>query len=275
MSRSPRTGSCARTAAGALLALLLTACTGTPDQPGDDTSSPAASPEETATSAAPASPPARGACYDLDFAQATASSVTAEPVDCSDPHTALTVHVTRTDAPGSVDTARACNRRVDRFLGGDREARRLSRFAAVWFTPTEDEQAAGAQWVRCDVVAVESREKLSTLPAPRVMRGILDRPRGRRFDLCATAAPGSDGFERVVCARPHRWRAIATLRVPARRGDAYPGQRAARDAGLDRCRRTARASVQADRVRFGWEWPTAEQWEAGQRYGYCWVPRRN
>ena len=24
--------------------------------------------------------------------------------------------------------------------------------------------------------------------------------------------------------------------------------------------------------RFGWEWPTREQWRAGQRHGYCWAP---
>lgn len=272
MTRAPRV------AAAALLALLLTGCTGDDaDAPRGDAGSPTATPtaSPTATVATPPPPPEAGGCYDLAFAQATASSATAAPVDCSDPHTALTVHVVQTDAAESADPARVCNRRADRFLGGDREARRLSRFAAVWFTPTAEELAAGAQWIRCDVVAVAAREELATLPAPRALRGILDRPRGRRFALCATAAPGSDRFERVVCARPHRWRAIATLRVPGRRGGAYPGQRAARDAGLDRCRRTAREAVPADRVRFGWEWPTADQWDAGQRYGYCWVPRRS
>ena len=25
-------------------------------------------------------------------------------------------------------------------------------------------------------------------------------------------------------------------------------------------------------IRYGWEWPTKAQWEAGQRYGFCWAP---
>lgn len=274
MSRFP---AAARAVATVALTVVLAACSGgDAGSDGDAPPSPSGTAGEAATDPAPTPPPPAGACYDLDFDQATSASVDADPVPCTQPHTALTVAVLDgVDPDDTSATARACTRRVHRFLGGDRQTRRLSRFTPVWFTPTADDVAAGARWVRCDVVAVAGSQTLAELPGGPMTRGVLDRPRARSFALCATAAPGTDAFERVVCARPHRWRALTTLAVPSGPRGAFPGQRAARDAGVDRCRQAARAAVRADRVRFGWEWPTAEQWEAGQRYGYCWVPRRN
>jgi hypothetical protein len=27
------------------------------------------------------------------------------------------------------------------------------------------------------------------------------------------------------------------------------------------------------KFQYGWEWPTKQQWNRGQHYGYCWAPR--
>ena len=71
--------------------------------------------------------------------------------------------------------------------------------------------------------------------------------------------------------RPHAWRAVSTIALL--RGRAYPGIAAVRSAGDDRCRDLVRDLVDDPlSFRFGWEWPTRDQWRAGQRHGYCWAP---
>jgi len=91
------------------------------------------------------------------------------------------------------------------------------------------------------------------------------------YGLCGTAAPGAAGFSRVICARKHSWRALDTIAL--RGGKRYPGTAAVRRAGDSACKDRARASASdALKFQYGWEWPTRDQWNGGQHYGYCWVP---
>jgi hypothetical protein len=266
------------------LLLVLTGCTGEDPQPPDPTptASPTASPTESATPEPPERPRA-DACYRLTVADATAPTSDAEPVPCRRRHTAQTVHVGRLSTlvegrPAAVDSpqvqrrlARSCPSQLARFLGGTGEARRLSRFQVVWFSPTLSDQEAGADWFRCDVIAFGRGDALLQLTR-RLPRGVLDRPGALdTFGLCGTARPGARGFSRVACSLRHSWVAVSTIPIPG--GERYPGVRRVRAAGDERC---------ADRVReragfplefsYGWEWPTRRQWAAGQRYGYCWAP---
>lgn len=253
------------------VALLAGACSGSEDTSTEP--SPSASSEDRSVTTAEVVPPTPevGACYDLTAEDAAATSTDAAPIPCTDRHTARTVAVGERLLEGDT-LAQTCRRRVARFLGGDREARRLSRFTAVWFSPDDDAVTAGAAWFRCDLVAVERSGVLAALPTP-LRRGVLARPVARRYALCATAAPGTDRFERVTCEQPHRWRAVTTVDLAPADDGAYPGVRAVRRSGTPACRDAARRISSEDRVRFGFEWPTAEQWDAGQAYGYCWMPR--
>jgi hypothetical protein len=91
------------------------------------------------------------------------------------------------------------------------------------------------------------------------------------FGLCGTSAPGARGFQRVICGRSHSWRAIDTIGLPG--GARYPGTATVRKAGDSDCKDLAQArSDNSLKYRYGWEWPTREQWDRGQRFGYCWVP---
>ena len=252
------------------------------DQPQSPTESPTESPAESPADG-PA-PPEVGACYDLGFDAATAPTSETDPVACRRSHTAQTFHVgrLRTVVDGhllAVDSrlaqrqvARTCPQRLERYVGGDREARALSRLRAVWFSPTLAESDAGASWFRCDVVALAAEGELAQLPRPKRMLGILDRPGALdRVGLCGTAPPGTRGFERVICSRRHSWRAVSTIGIPG--GRSYPGVARVRQAGGDRCRDLVReASGSPERFRYGWEWPTRSQWRSGQRFGYCWAP---
>ena len=293
-------GRASRALAGGVLAMVLTACSGGTTQDAAPPGSPAASTSSSPTSpsspptpgsgtagprveAAPPKPPRSGACYRLTLAGATKPTDSSRPVSCRGPHAALTFFVGRLDL--SVDGRRlslgsprvqrqprqACPARLRTFLGGEREARRLSRFTAIWFTPTLAQAQRGAAWFRCDVVVLGDEERLLRLPRDRRLRGALGRSDTlRRYGLCGTAAPGTDRFRRVACGLPHRWVAVRTLDLPGR---AYPGVSRVRAAD-DECADVVRERFgEALRFRYGWEWPTARQWRSGQRYGICWAPR--
>ena len=245
----------------ALLALLaLAGCSGGSEPesaPSPSTSSPTSTPS---SDVPPPAPPKKGACHRLDYDAAVADHSDAEPVKCSSTHTAATYYVGDVANPVAQAAAAQCPEQLTDFLGsGDQ---RLTMLRPIWFTPTPEDDAAGARWFRCDVVALASDGKLAPLTDPI---GDLDR-----YAMCGTAEPGSPDFHRVICSRPHTWRAISVVPFTAR---TYPGEAAVRDAGQDPCQ-AAGAAVADDSLdyRWGYEWPTADQWAAGQRYGRCWAP---
>lgn len=261
-----------------------------PGSPTVTTTTPSTTPTTAPTTAGTAppavrrpEPPAGRACYRLTLAQATRPTSDADPVPCRRPHTTRTVHVGRLDLVVAgrqlaVDSDRAqrqlaatCPARLTEVLGGSTEARRLSRFEVVWFSPTLVQAARGARWFRCDVIALGDENRLLPLPSTR-LEGLLDRPGAlATYGLCGTAAPGSPGFRRVACGLRHSWVAISTLDLPG--GRRYPGIKEVRAAGDDVCAERVRArNGSLLTFRYGWEWPTAAQWSGGRRYGYCWAP---
>ena len=243
-----------------------------------------AGPSPGASSAAAPAAPRTGACYRLDRRQLALASNGSRPVPCAALHTTRTVFVGRLGTaarPGPVRVdapavrrrlAQACPRRLASYVGGSRETRLLSRLSVVWFSPTLAQADDGARWFRCDLIGFDRADDLYPLPRSGDLRGVLARPGAlRTFGLCGTAAPGSRGFERVICARRHAWRAFSVVDLPG--GGAYPGRDAVRSAGAGTCKDRARAEAGGSLTfRYGWEWPTREQWTGGQHYGYCWVP---
>ena len=255
--------------AAALLALLAFAgCSGGSEPESAPTPS-ASSPTATPTAVTPPAPPKNHACYRLDYDAAIADHSDAEPVSCQRPHTATTFFVG--DVPNPVDQVAAtqCPERLDAFIGGTTEDRRLRCCDRCGSRPLPRSSHAGAGWFRCEAVALAADGRLAPLTGP--VAGALDQAESRdRYAMCGTAEPGSRDFHRVICSRPHSWRAISVVPFTAR---TYPGEAAVRDAGQEPCQ-AAGAAVADDALdyRWGYEWPTAEQWAAGQHYGRCWAP---
>lgn len=262
------------------VALALAGCTsGESDSGSGDGASPSASPSTTPTPPPDPGPrPKVGECHALTFRQALSVVGGTEPVACRKPHTAETYLVgrlelatkagrmRRVDSRAAQRQARAaCTSRLPRHLGRTPGELRLSMAQAVWFTPSPKRAEAGADWFRCDVVVVASAKQLLRLP--RRTQGWGDAP---AIAMCATAAPGTPAFRRVTCGSTHTWVAVATVDIPGRR---LPGRAAMADRMDGPCRDAARARA-GDPLDFSWsqEVPTAEQWEAGRRYGICWVP---
>lgn len=265
--------------AGALLAvLLLGGCTGDDEPAGSPTPSPTAAPS---SAVPPPDAPADRACYDLDHDDALSATSSASPVSCSASHTSMTFHVGEVDAVVdghllAIDSehvqsqvASRCPALLPSFVGGSVEDRRLSMLRSVWFTPSLEDSDAGAQWFRCDVVALAAEGELAQLVGR--LAGVLSRPAGRdRYGMCGTASPGSRDFARVICSARHSWRAIQVVPL---RGSSYPGEARVREAGQQPCE-DAGATVADEPLDYQWgyEWPTREQWDAGQTYGICWAP---
>ncbi|MBM9460293.1 septum formation family protein [Nocardioides sp. zg-536] len=263
-------------AAAVLVAVTSAGCSGS-DEPDKD---PGPRAQQT-TAAPPSAGPAAGACYRLPFDAAVAPTADADPVPCKQKHTSETVAVGRIDAVAdghllAVDSAqvqarvaRQCPKALARFVGGSTDRLRLSMIRPVWFTPTVAESDEGAEWYRCDAVVLAGPSTLAELTTS--IKGAL---RGSRvpdaYAMCGTAAPDAKNFERVPCSAKHSWRAIEVVPFDSAR---YPGTAKVKAAGRGRCEDAA-----ADRAedplefRWGYEWPTRAQWQAGQTYGRCWVP---
>jgi Septum formation len=269
-----------------LTVLVLSACTaGSPSASKSTPRHPSSATLATRAATAPAppaAPPAAG-CYRLSTDQLAEPANSSAPVPCSGPHTAATIYVGRLDmvvdghAVG-VDSAAVqrqlsttCPRRLAAYVGGSGRTRALSRFNVVWYSPTLEQSDRGADWFRCDLIVFARADTLMSLPPTPRLAKVLDRPGSLgSYGLCGTAAPGARGFTRVVCARPHSWRAVDTIGI---RGSGYPGTRVVRRAGDADCRDLAKSlAPRSVRFRYGWEWPTNEQWARGQHFGYCWVP---
>lgn len=261
----------------AVAAALLGGCNsgaGTPTPPPD--------PTQTTTlprAAPPPRPPADG-CYRLGWEAAIAPTNGSSMVRCGAGITARTFHVGRLDTVVdghllTVDSASVqariatdCTNRLAGYLDADADDLALSMFRAVWFSPTLEESDAGADWYRCDVIALARDGRLARLPA-RVAGTLGATDALDTWGTCGTAEPGSKGFAQVRCSAPHAWRAIAIVRHP---GSAYPGAKAL-TADREECEHPARAAA-ADplSVKFSYLAPTREQWRAGRHYGTCWVP---
>ncbi|WP_235547510.1 MULTISPECIES: septum formation family protein [unclassified Nocardioides] len=262
---------------------VLAGCSGDDSPSEPSTSAPTSATASSSPSAAATrpQPPRDRACYRLDYTEAVAPTVDAAPVSCERPHTSMTYAVGQLDTVVdghllAVDSARVrtqvaatCPERFAAFVGGTTEDRRLSMLRPVWFTPTVDESDAGASWFRCDAVALAADEELAPLTGR--LQGVLGREDGRnRYAMCGTAAPGTPTFERVICSADHSWRAVATVPFD---GDRYPGVEKVRTAGDGPCKDAGADAANGELdYKWGYEWPTAKQWAAGQHYGLCWAP---
>lgn len=258
----------------------LAACSDGGDDPVEPR--PTATPATQTPAPPPPAAPKVGACYDLPFDAAVAPTVDAPPVPCSKPHTAQTVYVGRIDAVVgghlvAVDSARVqaqvaeeCPRRLGRYVGGSARSLRLSMLRPVWFTPTLEQSDAGADWFRCDAVLLAGSSELAKVRGSfaRALAGRAPRP---AHAMCGTAAPDAKDFQRVPCSARHTWRAVDVVTF---RSGRYPGEKAVRAAGRSVCE-DAGAEVADDPLdfRWGYEWPTRDQWRTGMTFGRCWAPR--
>ena len=260
-----------------LLTFVLVGCSDPSPPPA---SSPSSSPTSTvpSPSVAEVPRPIKNGCHRLSYAQAVAPVVGGTDVSCRKKHTSQTYkigrlslvssgHLVAVDSPSvQVAVASSCMTLLGAHVGGTPEDLRLSMVQAVWFTPSVEDAAAGADWFRCDVVALATTGRLAALP--RSTDGLVGG--SDRFAMCGTASPDAVSFRRVPCSANHTWVAASTVALS---GKSYPSASAASEQMESACRTAARSRAD-DPLDFTWseERPSKAQWDAGQRYGICWAP---
>lgn len=232
----------------------------------------------TPSAATPPPIPQVGLCRNLTFDDVAHTSNNDDAVPCSRAHTAVTVAVGRLKSTNVNSSAVqhqltvACPRAVRKHVGGTTERFNLSLLVPIWFIPEPSEIAAGADWYRCDVVAVSSTKKLSPLRGK--MRGALAKERSLdHWGSCGNTAPSGTKFRRYLCSEAHQWRAVSTIAIPKK--SAYLAK-ATSTAASKACRSIA-SDQSKGALKYSWsfQWPNKQQWKAGQRYGLCWLPTKN
>jgi hypothetical protein len=261
-------GRVSRYAVALVAALLLAGCGGH-DQP---TAQPGTSgpdqPSATATSSASVAPappekplprygmPRPAQCFRAGAAQLRSTVATARPVDCSRQHTTVVAWAGVVSKPitGQTPAARRlqvaqrmCLPAFRRAVGGNASDRAMSLLAWTMFTPSAEQLARGARWVRCDVFA-QSGSQLVPLPEklPLLGSGIPEVLR-----VCQ----GTDGAD-ISCGRPHTYRVEKVFQVSSYPGPAY--QRQARD----RCDQLMGPGGY-------WQPPSRQGWDSGDHFVRC------
>lgn len=166
-------------------------------------------------------------------------------VSCADPHRAETIWVNdhafgaHTPYPTRADLADpdSATRQVVHdicsyftalsYLGRDSVSYGLY-VATAPRLPSPTEWAAGARWIRCDIVF----GILTTEPAPGMMAGALKGAQSNAYHLCMTGTSESYAF--VSCARPHDAEVLGEPRqLPP--SSPWPGAASARQALKESC----------------------------------------
>jgi Septum formation len=222
-------------------------------------------------------------CHALSAEQVRQPHDTKDPVRCRDDHTTQTYYVGTFDlsiisdrSPSTADIAEfvtpRCDRKFNRWIGGDRVTRILSRVHPVWFVPDARDIKLGARWFRCDVVVSASDSRLA--PLPRNTEGMLDSDSAlNRYGLCSRGSPERPHAKIVACSQPHTWQAFTALGFGSHGSDRFPDRdqrREARQRCIDQAREEQDFPLEWT---YGWQAPTRNEWAAGMRWGVCWVPR--
>lgn len=205
--------------------------------------------------------PVVGQCSDLSRAELDLPSHGEAAVDCAGPHTAQVTAVATLPEGLAYDSAaftelavRTCYDAQRDAVGASRLGVRLTAYAIGYFIPTAEQQAAGARWLRCELVLLGGAELLP-LPA-RLAPGT--SPVRTAVARCLT---GRD-FAVTACSEPHTQRATAAVKVRVKR---YPKEKAWKRIGAERCR----SATTSRSYRFSW--PSKVDWKVGERALVCYT----
>lgn len=209
--------------------------------------------------------PVVGQCFDMSPDELAGASYAEAAVDCAGAHTSQVIAVVQMpdgltyEGDGltrfALETCYPAQRKV---LGTNLLGVRLTAFNLGYFGPTAEQQAAGARWLRCDLV-LGNGDQLLPLPG---------RLKVGRFPFSAKVSrclAGRD-FHATVCARKHTYRATAALKVDRKR---YPSEKAWQRIGTDRCRNATSSRT------YRFSWSSKLGWKVGDHTLVCYTQTRH
>ncbi len=205
--------------------------------------------------------PAVGACYNYDLSQSLQWSYSGPAVACSSTHTAQTLAVralppgitweTATELQLFTAAEKVCRPAYNAALGRTEWSRQRSAYRRILFLPNEEQRAAGARWMRCDIVRPTPT---ALLPIARNLA--LPNPLTNATTSCI------DGEIRfTVCTKRHAYRAGGVVTVTDAK---YPSRSRFTQIATERCPRL----VSTPR---SWHasWMSLPSWRAGDRSITC------
>lgn len=205
--------------------------------------------------------PVVGQCSDMSRAELDLPNYVEPAVDCAGPHTAQVTAVAAMPDGLAYDSADFTELAVRTCYGAQREATgasklgiKLTAYAIGYFVPTAEQQAAGARWLRCDVVLLGGKE-LVALPGKLAVGKY---PYKKSVSRCLAGRQ----FLVTTCAATHTYRATAAIKIKAKR---YPKEKAWKRLGTERCRRATTSRT------YRFSWPSKVDWSVGDRGLVCYT----
>jgi hypothetical protein len=190
----------------------------------------------TVADAAGGGKPSVGECRNITANQAGAHTNTTSPIACTKAHDDRVIAVP--DLPNGVSWPglsdqqilkqgiKACGPALRRTLGQTDKVRDRSAYDFVFFEPTAKQIAAGARWLRCDIVLLHGTT-LADLPTDKT-------PALSGLPLSNHVARCLKGTNHITtpCSSRHSFRATGSFTVSSTR---YPGRKALIRAGRAQC----------------------------------------
>jgi hypothetical protein len=180
--------------------------------------------------------PVVGECRNITAKEAEARTDTTSPIGCKKAHDDRVIAVP--DLPAGVSWTglsdrqivkqgiKACAPRLRKALGQNDLVRDRSAYDFVFFQPTADQIAAGARWLRCDIV-LRHGSTLADLPDDRTP-ALSGLPLSNRVARCLTGT----SHVTTTCSSKHSYRATGSFTVSSH---AFPGRKALVRAGRASC----------------------------------------
>ncbi|MDO9379084.1 MAG: septum formation family protein [Nocardioidaceae bacterium] len=246
------------------------------------TSAPTTAPTETAPTV-----PVVGECRTLATldVRARIATLTTPPVACGGTHNAQTYKVATQNAAvkqaiegGNRVTIfaaarRSCELDLPGYLGVDDERQKQSQFDFVISVPTSAEVAAGATWVRCDVVLKNGQTKAEPLPdanAKNSLRGA----KGNPYLQCIRSSNINQASGTFLCRDAHNWRSVSAIKLGVG-SKAFPGTSELTSFVRGRCSTAVRRYLDTSAsFEYGYIVPTADLWKYGDRWAVCFAKTR-
>lgn len=208
--------------------------------------------------------PVVGQCSAMTRAELDLPTYAGAPVDCATPHTSQVIAVATLpdgltyDSPDLVDLAlETCYPAQREALGTNVLGAHLTAYAIGWFGPTPEQQAAGARWLRCDLV-LHGGTELTALPAKL---DVGKYPFKKSVSRCLA---GRD-FLVTTCSAKHTYRATAAIKIKAKR---YPSEKAWKRIGTQRCRNATTSRT------YRFSWASKDDWKVGDKTLVCYTQTR-
>ncbi|MBF4161322.1 septum formation family protein [Nocardioides acrostichi] len=151
--------------------------------------------------------PTVGTCSRMTFDEATQYSAPDATYDCTTRHTTKIVALgtlpdgVSWDQPAKVKAAvgEACGPAWQEFSGTDPLRFTRSLLTGWWFAPSQEQQDAGARWIRCDesLTAGQKLVTVKTKAYAKVTKRAIPNSVGR----CVTSK-----YAYTLCSAPHAWK---------------------------------------------------------------------